>query len=571
VRFDDMIATVLAQPARGAADNVARWRQLVDLLAQRRAAGAGDTAERAYSWLADHRAEVGLLVRQQAAQTLAWRRIEPRLLAFFASDHPSVAQPLVSTCRLDASEWLALLPSLSPTARGLLRHRRDLPVEVEQALTSFGKSDFQLGSPEGAVAAAPAAPPELSPGAEKGEVQIRELVARIEAYRRQKEAAQAEPFVPEAEAEAEPVDGFRWECGPDGIILWVHGAPRGPLVGQSIASIAERGQFGVDGQAAGAFEKRSPFRDARFSVPGEGAAAGDWRISGVPFFEPNRGHFLGYRGSARRPRLDEVARGAAEKDGDSGGVFGTKLPPDSLRQLIHELRTPLNAIVGFAEMIDGQYMGPAADQYRTRAADIMEQARRLLTAVDDLDTAARIETSRLDLDESSVDAVALLCRLHDSYERVAGQRRASIAIEIARNLPPARVEPAAAERMFSRLLAATIGLAREGETIAASMRLTSHGGERMLCLAIDRPRAIEGLEERALLDPGYSPDGDWPGAPVLGLGFSLRLVRNLAEAVGGGLAVGETRFSLYLPPLEGSGRTPGDDAQDEQGGEGASG
>ncbi len=545
-----MIATVLAQPARGAAEDVARWRQLVDLLAQRRGAGAGDSAERAFAWLEEHRAEVGLLVRQQAAQTLAWRRIEPRLLRFFADDHPSVAQPLVSTCRLDAAEWLALLPLLNPTARGLLRHRRDLPADVEQALEAFGKTDFQLGSPEGA--GSPAAAPGLSPGAEKGDAQIRELVARIEAYRRQKEAAGAE-LQHEAPPEAEPADGFRWECGPDGIIIWVHGAPRGPLVGQSIASIAERGQFGVDGQAAGAFEKRSPFRDARFSVAGEGAAAGDWRISGVPFFEPHRGHFLGYRGSARRPRLDEVARSAGEAQGD--GVFGTRLPADSLRQLIHELRTPLNAILGFAEMIDGQYMGPAADQYRTRAADIVEQARRLLTAVDDLDTAARIETSRLDLggaDAASVDAVALLCRLHDSYERVAGQRRATIAIEIARNLPPARVEPAAAERMFSRLLAATVGLAREGETIGASMRVAGHGGERMLCLSIDRPRAIDGLEERALLDPGYSPDGDWPAAPVLGLGFSLRLVRNLAEAVGGGLQVGETRFNLYLPPLEGS-------------------
>jgi signal transduction histidine kinase len=222
----------------------------------------------------------------------------------------------------------------------------------------------------------------------------------------------------------------------------------------------------------------------------------------------------------------------------------------------------LNAIVGFAEMIDGQYMGPAADQYRARASDILEQAKRLLTAVDDLDTAARIETSRLDLDESSIDAVALLCRLHDAYERVAGQRDATITIEIARNLPPARVEMGAAERMFARLLAATVGLAREGETISASMMMQDLAGKRMLCLSIDRPRAIEGLDERALLDPGYSPDGDWPGAPVLGLGFSLRLVRNLAEAVGGALVIGERRFSLYLPPLDAAERSAG------QGGEG---
>jgi hypothetical protein len=187
----------------------------------------------------------------------------------------------------------------------------------------------------------------------------------------------------------------------------------------------------------------------------------------------------------------------------------------------------------------------------------MEQARRLLSAVDDLDLAARIETRRLTLDETTVDAVALLCRLHDAYERVAAQRGSRIAIEIERNLPQARVELAAAERMFARMLAATIGLAAEGETIAATMGLGQYGGQKMLCLAIDRPRAIAGLDEAALLDPGYSPDGDWPGAPALGLGFALRLVRNLAEAVGGALVVGADRFFLYLPPQEPAERSTG--------------
>jgi signal transduction histidine kinase len=548
-----MIATALAQPARGPTDHASKWRQLVDLLAQRRGGGESGEVDEAYASLRAHRDEMGLVIRQQVAATLGGRAIPPRLLAFFAEDHVSVAQPLIATCRLAPNEWLEVLPLLTPTGRGMLRHRRDLAPEVEQALSAFGASDLVLGASPEAIKAGAA----LIPAVERGEVQIRDLVAKIEAYRRQKqEASEAAPPEP---VDSPPLEGFRWESGSDGIVVWVEGAPRGPIVGQSIASIAERGQFGVDGQAAGAFEKRAPFRDARFSVAGEGPAAGDWRISGVPFFDPHRGNFLGYRGSARRPRLDEVARTGGS--GDSG-LFGSKLPADSLRQLIHELRTPLNAIVGFAEKIDGEYMGPASENYRHRAADIMEQARRLLTAVDDLDTAARIETSRLDLDESSVDAVALLCRLHDSYERVAGQRQASIAVGIARNLPAARVEAGAAERMFARLLAATIGLAREGETISASMTMQPFGGERMLCLAIDRPLAIEGIDEHSLLDPGYSPDGDWPGAPVLGLGFSLRLVRNLAEAVGGALVVGESRLSLYLPPLDTAERPAG------QGGEG---
>ncbi len=537
-----MIATVLAQGDAHGPALAAKWRQLVDLLAQRHEGGAGD-ADEALAWLRAHRDRVPAETRQAAARALVGRRVEPRIIAFFGEDQPAIAAPLIGGVLVDAEEWIELLPELSPTARALLRHRRDLDPAVAQALASFGASDFAI---PGAVAAeVEGAAPRPSPAMEHSESQIRDLVARIENFRRQRaEAGAAAAPAPVAIH----VDSFHWEAGPDGTIVWVEGAPRGPLIGQTIASIAERGQYGVDGQAAGAFEKRAPFRDARFRVPGAGAACGDWRISGVPFFDPSQGHFLGYRGAARRPRVDEVAR--PDPAAPPEGLFGTHLPADSLRQLIHELRTPLNAIVGFAELIDGQYMGPAAAAYRKRAAEIMERANQLLSAVDDLDTAARIETRRLSLDQDSVDAVALLCRLHDAYERVARQRGSRLAVEIERNLPPAKVELAAAERMLARMLAATIGLAGEEEMIEATLAMGQIGGQKMLCLSIDRPRAIEGLDERDLLDPGYSPDGDWPGAPALGLGFALRLVRNLAEAVGGALLIGDRRFFLYLPALE---------------------
>ncbi len=547
VRFDDRIATVMGLPATTAPACTAKWRQLVDLLAQRRSDEGGASASTAFAWLEAYRDTIAPATRREIARALAGRRIAPDLFAFFARDQASVVAPLAAGAGLEAAEWLALLPQLTPTARALLRHRRDLHPDVGRALNSFGPSDFAI---PGAIAAASEAPP-VNPAAEEGEAQIRDLVARIEAFRKTRGEKPPQAGTP---AQAAALEAFRWEAGTDGVIIWVDDAPRGPLVGQSIASIAELGQFGVDGQAAGAFEKRSPFRDARFSVAGAGPASGDWRISGVPFFDPLSGSFLGYRGTARRPRLDEVARTGSEA---AAGLFGSDLPADSLRQLIHELRTPLNAIVGFAEMIDGQYMGPAATSYRSRAGEIMEQAGRLLSAVDDLDTAARIETRRLTLDESSVDVVALLCRLHDAYEKVASQRHARIAIRIAADLPPARVELGAVERMFARLLAATIGLAREGETIAATMELDELGAGRMLCLSIDRPQAIDGLDEDALLDPGYSPEGDWPGAPALGLGFALRLVRNLAEATGGALLIGPDRFSLYLPAVEAAERSTG--------------
>ena len=209
-------------------------------------------------------------------------------------------------------------------------------------------------------------------------------------------------------------------------------------------------------------------------------------------------------------------------------------------------------------MIDGQYMGPAALSYRARASDIMDQARRLLSAVDDLDTAARIETQRLQLAESSVDAVALLCRLHDAYERVARAARqpdrrsrssATCPTPRSSSTPPSGCSPGcspppSASPAKARRSPRPWRWARTAAARCSACRSTGR-------------KAIEGLDEQALLDPGYSPDGDWPGAPALGLGFALRLVRNLAEAVGGALQIGAGRFSLYLPPLEPAERSSG--------------
>lgn len=525
MRFDDAIATVLARPAEGEAARAAKWRQLVDLLAQRRGEDSAG-ADAAFAWLEENRGGLPRDARRAVAASLAGLPVDRRLLLFFGRDHPSVAGPIFGAARLSQADWLALLPRLGPTTRAFLRHRRDLPANVAAALDAFGATDFVLK--DAAAEAAPAMPGR--------ETQIRELVARIEAYRARRGE---EAPVPAPEA---PSPGFRWETGPDGLMIWVDGAPRSALIGQSIAAIAPQGGHGVDGHAAGAFHKRSPFRDARLSVAGSGPAGGDWRLSGIPYFDPARGHFLGYRGSARRPRLDEVAAPAT-----SAGLFGSALPADSLRQLVHELRTPLNAILGFAEMIDGEYLGPAAPVHRGRAGAIVAQAARLLAAIDDLDTAARVETGRHAPDGSNADLAALVAGLRASYRGLAEERGGGLALDIADALPPAAVDAASAERMMARLLAAAIGLAAPGETIGARMTLETRAGEPMLALAIDRPRATQGVEEAALLDPGYSPEGDWPGAPALGLGFALRLVRNLAEAAGGALRIGGRSFTLYLP------------------------
>lgn len=542
MRFDDRLATVLALPVADSGSRVAAWMQLVDLLAQDGDGTVSAPVELAYDLLRQWRDAVPRERRRGVAAALRGRAIDPRIVAFFAEDEAGIAAPVIVGAILPSEAWLELIPALSPSARALLRHRRDVGADVERALASFGPADLVLST---SVVAEPA--PEVKPAMPTSAThvpEIAELVARIEAFRRQRAARKpampgdAAPDLPQPRATVASVSEFSFETDADGMIQWSEGAPREEVIGVSIA-VAAQSDHGVDGHAAGAFRRRAPFRDARLTLAHDGATGGEWQISGVPFFEGVSGRFRGFRGAARRPRPDERAAPIAN------GLYGSGLPADSLRQLVHELRTPLNAIIGFAEMIDQQMLGPAAADYRGRAGAILDDARRLLGTVDDLDVAARID-SGADLAAGRgdvADAAAALRACAAESGALATLRRIALDLRIDPATPAAGVDALSLDRMFSRLLSAVIGLAASGEAIVADLA----PGGNAIRFSVSRTRAMLGRDEQALLDPGYSPDGDWPDAPALGLGFALRLVRNLAEAAGGRLMVEPERFVLILP------------------------
>jgi len=584
-----MLTTLLAQPEDGDDARAALWRQLVDLLAQDRFSEDDVLGDRALDTIAYLRSTVPAAIRYETAKAFAGRSVNPATIALFADEPASVISPLISAARFHPDQWLALIPTLTPTARALIRHRRDLPREVHTALDSFGPSDFVISGVRQPANDVPDTPvldsveeavvEEVAAGSEGDELreafdelarvaetveapdapsmaaamdgsdQIRELMARIEAY-------QTHDFV--RPAESAPVDerrfadimnekGFRFETGPDGVIRWVAGASRGPLIGETIAVAAADSGNGVDGYVAGAFRQRAPFRDARLTLSGDGPLSGEWRISAVPLFDHVDGRFSGYRGTARRPRVDEIATPLP-----AANIFGSGGEADSLRQLVHELRTPLNAIIGFSEMIEGQFLGPASANYRAKASDIISQGRRLLEALEDLDLTARLDPNAKSA--ASVDPAQLLERLHNEYQSIADERGFHLKLRITTGLGLVAADPVAVERMFSRLLAATLAIAQRGETVAINLEHDPESRDRMV-LEVARPAMLIGRDERTLLDPGYNPDGDWPEAPILGLGFALRLVRNIAAASGGALDIQPEKLILRLPLRKISART----------------
>lgn len=331
---------------------------------------------------------------------------------------------------------------------------------------------------------------------------------------RQPPAAVPQPAEPKPERAPLPAGLFRWEAGPTGEIDWVEGAPRAALVGRSLAD-----------SFADSFAARLPFADQPLKLGEEGALAGEWRWSGAPAFFPDTGRFAGYRGVARR-------EGAAP-DSAPPPPPGDFLPAedDGLREVMHELRTPLNAIIGFGEIIEGQYLGPAHRAYRERAAEIVRQARSLSDAVDNLDLAARLRSGRL-RGEASSDLEPIRSLLAEARAEAA-ERQLRIGIEDRAEAARVALPPPLAERLVRQFVAAMIEPAMAGEQVGIVLDRLG----RSLAIGIDRATALQGLSEQQLLaDRGRA-----------GMRFALRLVQGLAAMTGGRLDIGADRLVLLLP------------------------
>ncbi len=579
MRFNDLMQTVLAAGDRSGRNAVTLWRQCVDLLAQHDRHDRPPLHPRERAALIDRMKELrGSVSETQRIATvveMGGRLRSTTLVEFFANDRPPIAAAAMARAQLPDRAWVALLPRLTPTARGVLRGRRDIGEDVRQALLAFGPSDLVLTS-DGAISArdplpltgdmiAPSEPvraeipgiapkmPALAdnddqPAPVGHQDQIRNLVERIEQFnsgRRPAEPAR------EAAREAQPeLREFSFETDAAGTILWIDRGPRAALIGLAIGEIAIDGVSGPDGHIAGAFARRSGFQNGRFSIVG-GIMAGEWRMTATPVFDPASGRFQGYRGHARRPHLHEVAPAPRAEAGFAG------MSADALRQLVHELRTPLNAILGFAEIIEQQMFGPAAPEYCDMAGKIALDARHLLAAFDDLDLAARVSRGDDKGEARPIDSGLLITQAAARFQE-AGPDAPSLAIAIAPDLPAVQLDPVQAERMVQHLLRTLLSVASSGEVLAGAASFRPDGGRGRVALAIDRPASIRGLEEAHLLDPGYTPDGEWADGPLLGMGFSLRLVRSLAAESGGELLIDPARLVLTMPAAGMAGEAAGE-------------
>jgi len=544
--FDDRLATVLRSPARSETGARTQYRQLLDLLGSMPGSEQSEWLDAAYTRLGELAAELPQAVQSEILRAPGLRLRNRMLVAWLARREPQAAAAAMATAHLSERDWLYLIPRLPMTARGFLRHRRDLPLSARQVLERLGVQDLVLPEPPAearpAVARPTAQEPTTHPELEEAAsgAGIGALVRRIEAFQRARREGSpaARSSLPLDESRALDPDivrrarAFDFSTDASGVVDWADPAIAPLVVGVVLGGARPGAVAELEAAAAKEMARRLPLRDRRIILTGLPEIAGAWRLDAAPFFTPATGQFAGYRGRMRRPSAAAVPSAAAAPG-----------QADRMRQLLHELRTPVNAIQGFAELIQQQMFGSAPNEYRALAAAIAVDAARLMAGFDEIDRLAKLETGALHLEPGQSDWREVVATILRRLEGVLRPRSARLDLT-ARGSPfTSSLALDDAMQLAWRFLATLAGAVAPGEIL--ELDLASDGAT--ISLEAELPTALRDVEDLfAASAPGPARA---ISAGMFGAGFALRLARAEAEAVGGKLERKGEWIRLVLPAL----------------------
>lgn len=579
--FDDRLATVLRQRASGEAGLRTQFRQLLDLLGkgQVRHNSQPDHSLMATAWLRmDALAQViPAPERAHIIREPGWRFHSSDLAAHLAEYEPEVSSAALIRAELSSEDWTALIPRLPVRARGFLRLRRDLPVDIEALLARLGVHDRGLPAPAETVAPAQSVPHLLADSADVtalrpnvapiplrteatapprdrddiGRSEISALVERIAQFRRERgehrQDIERSPRLPLGEI-PEPseriVSSFGFAANTAGKIEWATSDVAPMVIGIRLLSPhwLDDNKVGEAGFER-AFARRQPITRGKISLAGAPAITGDWMVDAEPRFSKD-GHFTGYFG-----RLLRIP-----------GAVGQHPRPeareaDRIRQLLHELRTPVTAVQGYAEVIQQQLFGPAPHEYRALAAAIAADAARILAGFEELDRLARLETGAAAIEPGESDLAALIRRTATQLAAVLEPRGARLVSEfVATTTMLVAIDPEDAEALVWRLLASLATACDAGEHLALRLDPLIGASGAMVRLICTLPSQLA-TEDNLFAATARPIEGAF-NAGLFGVGFALRLARAEARAAGGSMVRDGSNVVMTLPLLNDSSNNP---------------
>lgn len=235
-----------------------------------------------------------------------------------------------------------------------------------------------------------------------------------------------------------------------------------------------------------------------------------------------------------------------------------RMRADFVANASHELRTPLASVLGFIETLQG----PARDdsQAREEFLEIMlKQANRMTRLIDDLLSLSRIELREHTRPTEAVDVETVLRATVELLDRLAKDRRSTVNLNIAPNLPAVIGDVGELGQVFHNLLGNAIKYGGEDGRVDIAVSLSDTRPPSMQgkgpCVRIAVRDSGEGIPREHLprLTERFYRIDTARSRSMGGTGLGLAIVKHIVNRHRGALTIDSeigkgSVFTIYLPP-----------------------
>ncbi len=157
-----------------------------------------------------------------------------------------------------------------------------------------------------------------------------------------------------------------------------------------------------------------------------------------------------------------------------------KAKEDFFHMITHDMRAPLSTLQGYTELLMKKIpSSPATDKYLT---SMLYSSRRLRGMIDDILNTTKLERGNMMLSLDQVDAGAIVTRVRENHEPVAGPKNIKLSVV----LPPAPIIVAADPGLLERVITNLMG---------NSLKFTPGGGSITLSTWEDKEKVFFAVED----------------------------------------------------------------------------
>ncbi len=224
-----------------------------------------------------------------------------------------------------------------------------------------------------------------------------------------------------------------------------------------------------------------------------------------------------------------------------------RLKSDFVANVSHDLKTPLSVIRMFGETLEmGRVADPAARQEYYRV--ITRESERLTRLIDNVLDFSRIEGGRRTYTRVPTAVEPLVRETLEAFAYPLAQQGFKLDVRVAPDLPEVAMDAEAVGQALANLVDNAIKYSGDRRSITIDARVA---GDRLVLAVIDEGVGIPVAEQSRIFDKFYRA-GRSETQGRRGSGVGLSLVRHVAEAHGGQVAVESregqgSRFTLSLP------------------------